>query len=226
MSEVKTYRLISTIAKLPLETFIDCLVDKDYSGLVIEGHAPEPLIQLAWNDLVEQYNDAISKGDDSQKQYISAYQDYLRAKSKHDVAITYIELLNVYYVEKGIVVKKWIKDLNKLCDIRYSFDVDKQQDFIPYLERCFKRNKTNLISYRLAETQLSELLKMQQVKKEDAMLDRTYFIQIMLNIKNMENREIPFSISTLEFCLLVARYRDGIKEFNNQKNRQQHGRGA
>lgn len=228
MSETKPYKLITSIAKLPLETFIDGFVDKEYSGLVIEGIAPEPLIQLAWNDLVEQYNDAISKGDASHKQYISAYQEYLRAKSRHDVAVAYIELLNAYFekgivvngvIVKGIVVKKWIRDLNKLCDIRYTFDINKKEEFIPYLERCFNRNKANLVRYRLAETQLSELLKLPHSGSNDLAVDRGYFIQIMLNLKSMESREIPFSISTLEFCLLVNRYREYIHQFKANKQK-------
>jgi hypothetical protein len=219
MSEVRPYKIVTSIAKLSLDRFIDGFVDHDYSGLVIEGEAPEPIIQLTWNDIVDQYNDAISRGDESQKQYISAYQEYLRSKSRHDIAISYIELLNVYFVDKGIVVKKWIKQLNRLCDARYSYNPEKPEDFIPYLETCFNRNKSNLIRYRMAEVQLSELLKLEQPKKENTALDRAYFIQVMLNLKNMEGREIPFSISTLEFCLLVNRYRDYIKELNKAKNR-------
>lgn len=217
MNETKPYKIITSIAKLPLETFIDAFVDKDYSGLS-DGNAPETLVLLAWNDLVEQYNDAISKGDDSQRQYISAYQEYLHAKSRHDIAVKYIELLNAYF-EKGVVVKKWIKDLNKLCDIRYTFDVDKKEDFIHYLERCFNRNKSNLIRYRIAETQLSDIMKLQNINKDDVGMDRGYFIQIMLNLKHMEGREIPSTISTLEFCLLVSRYREHIKQYQEKNNK-------
>lgn len=218
MTEAKPYKIITTIAKLPLETFIDAFVDKDYSGLIIEGVVPEPLLMMVWNDLVEQYNDAISRGDESQKQYSSAVQEYFRAKSRHDIAIKYIELLNAYF-QKGIVVEKWIKDLNRLCDIRYKFSIEKKHELIPYLERCFNRNKSNLIQYRLAETQLSELMKVQQVSKEDVTTDRSYFIQIMLNLKSSEGREIPFTISTLEFCMLVNRYRDRIKQFQDKKKK-------
>lgn len=222
MSETKPYKIITSIAKLPMEVFVDCIVDHDYSGLVVDGDVPEPIIVLAWNELIDQYNSAISKGDESQRQYISAYQEYLRAKSKHDVAVSLIELLNVHYLGKGIIIKKWIKDLNKLCDIRYSFDLNKKEDFIPYLERCYNRNKANLIKYRIAETQLSELLKLQEVKKNDVSMDRGYFIQIMLNLKSMEGREIPASISTLEFCLLVSRYREYLKQFQQRKNKSKY----
>lgn len=215
------YKMITNISKLPLQTFIDCFVDHDYSGIV-EGTAPPPLILLTWNELIEQYNDAISKGDDTHEKYISVHSEYLKARSRYELAIKLIELLNAYF-EQGIVVPKWIADLNKLVEMSYVFDANKKDEFINYLKRCNSRNKGNLTRYELAEAHLSEILRIQNLKKENGtegnvIPDHSYFIQIMLNLKQMEGREIPYTISTLEFCMLVGRYREYRKAMEAKKN--------
>lgn len=217
MDEVKTYKIITSIHKLPLGTFIDCFVEHDYSGLVIEGECPDVLLILAWNDIVEQYNDSLK--DDGQKEYASAFQGYQRAKTKHDLAEKYIELLNAYYngvVIDGVftkaIVLPWIKALNKLVGAKYKFEQSKQSEFLPYLKACAMRNASNLVNYQLAEQQLLHLASLTiDDKKKEIKQDHGYFIQIMLNLKAMEGREIPYTISVYEFCLLVNRYKEWIK---------------
>jgi hypothetical protein len=217
MSEVKAYRIITSIHKLPMDAFINAFVERDYSGLILEGEAPDAIVQLTWNDLVEQYNDALK--DDGQKEYASAFQDYQKAKCKHDLAVKYIELLNGYY-QKGIVVKSWITALNKIVQHRYKFDPDKKEEFIKYLKDCSMRNASNLVNYQLAEQQLLHLSNLTiDDKKKEIVQDHGYFIQIMLNLKSMEGREIPMSISTYEFCLLVNRYRTYVKQMEEQKRK-------
>jgi hypothetical protein len=217
--EAKPYKIFTSIHKLPLNTFIDCFVDHDYSGLIIEGECPDVLLQLTWNDLVEQYNDAIK--DDGQKEYVSAFQDYQKAKLRHDLADRYIELLHFYFKDgEGHVPIPWVKALNKLVGAKYKFEVEKKSEFIPYLKSCSTRNKGNLVNYQLAEKQLLHISSLTiDDKKKEVKQDHGYFIQIMINLKSMEGREIPNTISVYEFCLLVNKYKEWLKINNDRKKR-------
>lgn len=197
-------KLITSIHKLPLNVFVDCL-EGDYSGLVIEGDPSEEEKEIVFAGILEQYNDAMS--DDNQKRYISAYKEYQRAKVRHDLVITYIEMLNNYYVAK------WADDLNRLVESRFDFKaaLDKSiDDYRALLKKCNNRNKSNLMKYRLAEMNLEEIAKTHTEK--GVKQDRAYFIKIMRNLKRMENREIPFDISTYEFCLLVNDYGQYVEQ--------------
>jgi hypothetical protein len=208
-------KVINNIHKLPLHSFIDALCDDDYSGLVASGEPSQDEIAGAWDEILFQYQDALK--DDSQKQFVSAHADYYRAKTKHDLAITYIEMLNYYY-SQGIVVKKWIIELNRLCHIRFEFNVDKNEEFESYLVSCNNRNKSNLVQYQLAQMRLEEIMKIQGAKEQEKP-DRGYFTQIMVNLKNQNTREIPDTISTYEFCVLVNRYQEYIKRLEKEKRK-------
>jgi hypothetical protein len=207
-------KLITSIHKLPLSTFIDCICDNDYEGLIIEGNPTESEIIFVWNDLLEQYSDALQ--DDGQKRYILAYKEYQQAKIRYDLANTHIELLNNYF-KQGVVVKPWIIELNKLVDASYVFNEAKIDEFEKYLNACFKRNKGNLIRYNLATTKLEELSKIQG--KGSQKPDRSYFTKVMINLKNQNSREIPYDISTYEFCVLVNQYKKYVEYLDNPKTK-------
>lgn len=204
--------MINSIHKLPLFTFIDCICDNDLSGLG-DGSQEERIV--VWNDILEQYSDAMQ--DDGNKRYIIAVKNYHQAKIRYEMANSYIELLNNYF-RQGAVVKKWIIDLNKLVGASYSFDSSKPELFTKYLDSCFKRNKGNLIAFNLAQTKLEEILNV-QAKGDTTKYDRAYFTKVLVNLKDMKSREIPDTISTYEFCVLVNHYKQYLEQHESTSKR-------
>lgn len=207
-------KLISSIHKLPLEIFIDCLVDEDYARLIVEGEPTAEEIKEAWNNLLFEYNDAI--GGDGQSNFVGFTKQYHHAKLKHDKAVAYIELLNYYYTNEKVIVPKWVNDLNRIVDLRTQFTNENASEFPAYLKKCFSRNKSNLVKMELVKIQLEQLQSVQATKKE-VKPDRGYFTRVMINLKNYCNREIPTSISTYEFCVLVNNYTEYVKKMESQK---------
>lgn len=208
-------KLITSLYKLPLNIFIDCICDNDYFGLIIEGEPGEAEIAYTWSDLLGQYSDALS--DDSHKKYVVVIKEYHQAKIRYELANTYIELLNNYF-SQGVVYTKWIEELNKLVDSNYKFDKRKTDLFVRYLENSFRRNKGNKIRYDLAKAKMESIMKVEVDKNEKP--DRGYFTKIMVNLKENEGREIPDTISTYEFCVLVNKFKRKI-EYMETKT---HGR--
>jgi hypothetical protein len=205
-------KLINSLHKLPLNTFIDCICDSDFTGLVIEGEPNEQDLSLVWNDLLEQYSDALN--DEGSRRYILVFKEYQQAKIKHDLIITYIEMLNNYYVPK------WANELNKMVQSSFDFKAALDKDVEEYrklLSRCFNRNKSNLMRYQLAQSKLEEITKLQSTDGKKP--DRAFFTKVMVNLKNKNSREIPYDIPTYEFCVLVNDYRDYISFMETQKKK-------
>lgn len=207
-------KLISSIHKLPLEIFIDCLVDEDYAGLIVEGEPTAEEIKEVWDNILLEFNDAISS--DGQGQFVGFTKQYYQTKLRYDKANNYIELLNYYYTHEKIVVAKWIRELNRLIDLKYVFDREKPELFEKYLRSCSSRNKTTLVKMELVRIQLEQLAVIQGNKPE-IKPDRSYFTQVMINLKEHGGREIPYTISTFEFCVLVNRYSQYVKQVEAQK---------
>jgi hypothetical protein len=62
-----------------------------------------------------------------------------------------------------------------------------------------------------------------QAEKGGSRPDRTYFTRAMVNLKKMESREIPSTISTYEFCVLVNNYKEYINQFESKKVKRGRG---
>lgn len=213
-------KIINSIHRLPLHTFIDILVGEpdpdnedhilhNYSLLIVEGEPPVELLINTWKDLLFQYNDAFT--DDGQKQYVAALVEYQHAKSNYDRVNSYIEMLNLYFLPK------WAKELNRLVDAQFKFNPENREEYLGMLKRCASRNKANLIRFQLAEEQLSKFAKMRV--SEEFKPDRGYFTRVMINLKNKNNREIPDTISTFEFCELVNQYTAWVKMMEAENNK-------
>jgi hypothetical protein len=200
--------MITSIHKLPLSDFIDAIVDQDYSGI---GEGSKEAIAAAWEDILYQYNDAI--GDDNQKNYMRTLQDFQKAKSKYILAETYLECLNATYVSK------WADHLNKLVGSKvvivpaeadkYFEDPANREKYQAQLKNCNNRNKGNLLTLKLAEIELKRFADLKTTSGEAP--DRAHFVKVLVNLKNHNQREIPYNISTFEFCVLVNQYSDYVK---------------
>lgn len=204
-------KIISTIHKIPLNVFIDALVDHDFSGLILEGEPDEAEISAAWENILNEYNDAL--GDDGNKAYVIAYREYMQARINYDMVNQYIELLNNYYVPK------WADELNFMVNGTFDFQGAVNRDIDEYrgmLKNCFARNKANLMRVNLAKIKIEEFAKVQGAATA-VKPDRGYFTKVMVNLKNKNNREIPETISTYEFCVLVSQYQQYVKMMEGQK---------
>jgi hypothetical protein len=199
--------MINSIHKLSLENFIDCLVDQDYKSL---GDGTPEEIAATWADLLDQFND--SMGDSATSKHINASAQYLLAKTKYEQANRYIELLNDTYVPK------WGEELNKLVNAKIVFNPHNREEYFSQLKNCHTRNKGNLFNLQLLEQDLLAFVEVQNSKKDSAP-DRGYFTKVMVNLKNHNAREIPYTISVYEFCVLVNQF-----TAENRQQEAQHGR--
>jgi hypothetical protein len=208
-------KMITTIAKLPLETFVDCLVDEDFSGLVIEGVPTQEEIASAWEDILIQYADAI--GDYGYRSYLKAEMAYRAAEIKYNKACTYIEMLNYYYINEKVVIPKWIAELNKLISQPFVFDKEDLPAYEKYLSGANSRNKSNLFMMEMKREQYLAILKVQQTEKNEKP-DRDYFEKVLINLSDFKKREILINnISTHRFCVLVNQYSQYMRHAQTEK---------
>jgi hypothetical protein len=198
--------MITSIHKLSLEAFIDCLVDGALDRL---GDGTDAERAAAWEDILHQYNEAM--GDEQAKRYIQAARSYVLAKERFESAERYIELLNTTYV------RQWCDELNRLVGAKFIFGPHDREVYTKQLKNCAMRNAGNKMYYKMEEQKFHALAGVQQ--KSSTPPDRAYFTKVMINLKDRHSREIPYSISTYEFCTLVNQYMQYVKTMEAQNAR-------
>jgi hypothetical protein len=195
--------MITSIHKLPLRDFIDCLVDQDYSSLDAGDQE-----RKVWEDILYQYTDAL--GDDGSKRYLIALREYTRAKQNYEEVNRYIELLGSTYVPK------WAKELNRLVDAKIQFTPHDREEYVKQLKRCVMRNAGNRMRYQIESEKFLAIQKL-QVEKEGEKPTRESFAKTLLNLKDFKSREIPDTVTTYEFCIMVNQMIRYVKEKEGEK---------
>jgi hypothetical protein len=180
------------------------MVDNDLPKLIIEQGDNPPTaeeLKLLWEDIVFQYNDALT--DVSQGQMKTLYRQYYEAKVKHDLILKYIELLNNWYVEK------WAKELNRLLGTRFVFDPSQKEDYDKLLDRCFNRSKGQMLQVELLHSQLDALTKKMNTGDKPT---RDYFYGLLISLSDHAEYQITDQVMTWEVCERMNRLQKYIKQ--------------
>lgn len=85
---------------LPIGRFIDCLIDKDYAALVINGAHEEKELQARWEEIYDQYSELSENA--SYSEYVAKLNDYSRTLKRITTLIGAVAVLSVTYDENMI----------------------------------------------------------------------------------------------------------------------------
>jgi hypothetical protein len=204
--EVKYY---NNIVDLPLNKFIDCLVDKNLYAIVISGEPDKEQLRQAWENILMEYNDAMGDGED--KMYWQMFKDVevLRITMK-EIDID-IQILSLQYD------KKYADDLNNLLDSDFAFDTSDMEKYHNELKRCGNRSKGILIQYELKKGQFEEIKKKNE--ETNFKVSREYFQSILITLSDHAKYEITDKIPVFQFCERVKRFGQYIKSIESNGRR-------
>jgi len=200
-----TTKLYLSINKLPLSIFIDCLVDKDYSGLIIEGTPTNEEIEKAWSIIMEEYGNAVSPNEVENK-----LRD-LKTLARKEYQIKRIEML-LDLLEK--------MPCEKLYNMLFTFGYTLPK--LKYSQENVDKVLTQFIAYFKKDiTDYQILAKRLETKQEDTpkpKYTRQYFDDVLSSISIA--LKIPtISVNTITlgaFCAYLNRYNAFIKSQQKQ----------
>jgi hypothetical protein len=187
--------------KVDLETFLDCLYENDFSGLVIDGQPTEEEIKSAWQKIYLEYCTLIQDG-----QYNEVFE------LTKDINTTNAKITLVDGIVKHLVVgfdQELVTVLNAFslrCDLR---EEDYPDAVIKKLNGVISRAKKWLIGLELNEQKLS-LIQSENTEKTT----RDYFDDMMLLINKYNGYHVrKTELTVTEFCKT-------IKKLNEQYTRE------
>jgi hypothetical protein len=188
-------KLHTTCETLGMNAFIDCLVDKDYSGLVIEGEPTEEEIELVWNEIYQQYTNVVGQGQQNYTLVLAAEIERLNYKIK--VVEDSVKILQLYKSDELV-------EILHQHGFNFPFNEEHEEQYRNDLNRVLNRLKPQVIAY---EQKLKEFENIKS-KEEGEPVSRVYFNSVLSSLSKFigslilpENITIGYFATTLNLYL-------------------------
>jgi hypothetical protein len=200
----------TSIVDLPLNRFIDCLVDENLFALVITGEPSKTDLQSAWDGILIEYNDLL--GDTENKMYFRLLRE------------VHLLMCTIKQIELNVAILKLqynkadADELNGLLNSNFPFDFSDTEKYYSDLDRCIRMGKGTYLKYQLKNNQLQALK--EKNDKANSKPTKEYFAGILISLTDHAGVKLNASeITVYEFCERVRRYTDYIKTIESRNKK-------
>lgn len=209
-SAIPSLSLYRTISELPLRVFITCIVDKNLSALIISGNPTVNELEEAWEDIRQQYADAI--GDHEHRLCTSLYKELAIMNCNFRMIILLVDLLGHAFM------KELADELNDILNTSFAFDPSDPIQYKKELQRCLNRSKSILLDIELKEKQYKSIAG-KQPGEATTKPTKEYFISILITLSDHAKHDIPDTISVFEFCERLKRFNHYVEHLESLKRK-------
>jgi hypothetical protein len=193
-----------SITDLPLNKYIECVVDGNISALIISGYPTQEQLEAAWLEIAEQYADAM--GDAEHRMYIKLYKELVYLN------IEYRQILGLIEVLTMVVYKPFEQKLNELLFTNFSFTTNREKE----LDTCFRLSKSTLFKIDMKKAQLDGLK--EKGEDTDKTPTREYFQSVLITLSDYSKYPVQETITTYQFCERVKRFTQFVEKQKAEKN--------
>lgn len=201
-------QLITSIAKLPLSSFIAALVHEDFTGLIVTGIPSDNEILTAWNELYTQYLEALGGKELSNDVEHSAYMAMRQSKVTRMASL--IKTIELFPCEN-------------LYNLLFSEFNYYQGEMPPYSEENLKEVVAQIKPfYLLDKTKIDiEIAEQEEQPKEEIKYTEEYFTSTIIDISaGLKVAINENELSTAAYCAWFNKYKKYIElleKHNEQK---------
>mgnify|MGYP000075347884 FL=1 len=186
-----------TLDSLPLNKFIDCIVDNNLQALTISGFPVEQELKTAWDNILLEYIEVT--GTNEYRMYVQLFKDISIAKIIMNQLSIALNILQVSYDEF------FATEVNKILRTSCRFNWADQASYQAEIKKCFNRSKALKIALDL------KLMKFEAIEAKnktgtDQKIDRRYFTSILITLSDHAKYQIQETIKMSEYCERVRRF--------------------
>lgn len=208
MSEIKYH---TSLNDLPLNKFIDCIVDNNLSALIISHGEELPSseeLSAAWDNILAEY--AELTGTSEYRMFCELYKEVEILK----ITLTQISVLaargNAETGEMQGILRMtydeyFADELNKLLKTKCRFNWNDQKSYHAELDKCVNRGKAFKIKYDLKKMQF-EAIEKKNLGKKGERPTRQYFTSILVTLSDHAKYRIEETIKMPEYCERIRRF--------------------
>lgn len=204
-------RWYQSINTLPLNRFIDVLVDKNYSALIISGYPSQLELQLSWSEIQSEFNDLI--GDNESRLYLSLYRDIATLDLTLQQINILVECLRQVYYEP------FLQKLNGLLFTSFKLDPDQPEQYQKTLDGCINRSKAYKIDRDLKAIQF-KAIEEKHASHDGKDYTRQYFLSVLITLSNHAKYQISAdAITVFEYGTRLIQFNKYCEEVNKTHRR-------
>jgi len=199
-------KLYTTIHKLPLQIFIDIIVDEDLKLLIIEGEASEEVLNETWQNILNEYTQAISNKEVINK--IDETKNLLKKETTIKIIDSMLRMIE-------------LKPCEELFNLLYLFNYPipkleySEENLRAILPTFLAHYKKERFDYQLLIKSIEEKSK---GKNKDVKLGYDYFNNMIAEIGIAFSTTLDIrTITTGIFCTYVNKLH---KHYENQRKQQ------
>lgn len=196
----KWYR---NITDLPLNKYIECVVDENLAALIISGLPTQEQLESAWLEIAEKYAEIM--GDAEHMMFIKLYKELVYLNIEYQQILSLIEVLTI------VAYKPFEQKLNELLFTNFSFTNNREKE----LDTCFRLSKSTLLKIDMKKAHLDALKA--KTDSNDKKPTREYYQSILITLSDHSKYPVLDTITTFEFCERVKRFTQFVEKQKAEK---------
>lgn len=195
------------IYDLPLNKFIDCIVDNNLSSLTISGYPTQEQLITAWDNILAEYSELI--GTDEYRMYVQLY------KEVNIIKITLNQITIAINILRVVRDNYFVIELNKLLGTDCKFNWNDQASYQAECTKCMNRSAALKIKLDLKNMQF-EAIEKKNSSGTGGKLERQYFTSILITLSDHVKYRIEETIKMSEYCDRVKRFSDYCEQIKKK----------
>lgn len=208
-----SWSIYQNISEILLIDWISFSIDGNLKVLIKDGNPPEQVLYEKAYDLKIQYADAI--GDAEYIHYCGL------VKEIHRIDLTLLQINKLVEVLKGVYVKQFADQLNRLLSTSFVFDIKNTEQYDKNLSRALNRSKGFKITRDLKKIALGKIE--EKYKGNEGKGSREYYMGILISLRQEQGYHISAEdITVWEFCEMIKRYNKHAEMIKNSYGRRPH----
>lgn len=200
MTENRYHRSITT---LPLHAFISVVCEKHLSPLIIAGNPTVQELTEAWEDMRQEYSDAIGGGETDM--HIELLKEVEVLSIKITILDTALEVLRKFPYQY------MLDQLNWLLGTKYEMPEFKSSEYNTMLKKAKARGAAFRIDHDMKVMELAAIKEKFDAGEGEG-YSREYFHRMLITLSDHAKYMIPDTITVFDYCERIKRFNIHINE--------------
>lgn len=177
------------------------------SALVISGFPTQEQLTSAWENIIQEYTDAM--GDGEYNMYLNMY------KEVELMRIDYESIKFLIAALRKIYSPFFHEELKKLLRVDLKLNENDIPTYLAELDKCGRRLNGIKINLDLKQIEFDQV-KNKLEEKEIAKIDKNYFTSVLVTLGRFNNYRLTKDIFVNEYCEHVKQFSLHLDQLNKK----------